>query len=236
LENGIQLSPAEKHEKIVKLAKYGIAGGICLAVSPIILGVVQGMVGLALAAGFGFVTLQLTPWFAFKVANWRMKLITAEAEENPIETLRNDYLYRSQQVEKADEGITEFETEIRNYDDQMQDFSRDYPEDAGNFKQISLAMHAGLEEMKTEEAEARKALAVLEKKIERAVAFYKMALAARKVTALSRKSQTEVFADIKQKVAFDSVRSQLNQSFASLDRAMAKRIELRKQAELPSSN
>lgn len=174
------------------------------------------------------------PVLAMKAANLRLKAITGEAERNPIETLRNDYVYRQNQLQQADDSIQEFDTEIRNYDSQCQEFKRQYPEEADSFIEISLAMHNGLAEMKQEQAVARAAVAELSQRIKKAEAIYKMALAAQRVTAFSKTSEEKVFADIKQQVAFDAVRSQLNRSFAALDRAMAKRTELTSKASVPA--
>lgn len=219
----------DKLQALATKYKWLLGGLAALLVAPFTGYILYGLLGILgliataaviLTAGF------MAPAFAFKLANLRMKAIMAEANANPIETLKNDYLFRTRQLQEADDGIEDFQTEIANYDDQMREFSKQYPDEVGNFKEISTAMHNGLVEMKQEQAEARKAVAELERQIDKAEAIYKMALAAERVTSFSKNTEAKVFADIKQKVAFDAVRSKLNKSFASLDRAMAKRTEL----------
>jgi|SRR5271157_1752164 len=191
------------------------------------------ILGATVISGAGLI--YFLPAIAMKAANVRMKMIVGEAEKNPIETLQNDYVYRQNQLQQADDSIQEFDTEIRNYDDQCREFKQQYPEEAENFEEISQEMHSGLKEMKTEQAAARAVVADLAQKIKKATAIYKMSLAAQRVTSFSKTSEEKVFADIKQQVAFDAVRSQLNRSFAALDRAMAKRTELSQRASLPTT-
>lgn len=199
----------------------------------LILAGIEATIALVATLIVGGALVYFAPVFAMKAANLRMKAIVGEAEKNPIETLRNDYIFRTQQLQQADDSIAEFITEIRNYDDQCRDFKQQYPEEAESFEEISTAMHAGLKEMKEEQAQARVAVQDLSQKIKKAEAIYKMSLAAQRVTSFSHDSEQKVFADIKQQVAFDAVRSQLNRSFAALDRAMAKRTELSQKAGQP---
>lgn len=213
-------------------------GAVLLAGSfaGLIISGVEAILALAGVGIAGAATVYFLPVVAMKAANVRMKMLVGEAEANPIETLKNDYIYRNKQLQAADDTIEEFITEIRNYDDQMRDFNKDYPDEADSFKEISVEMHAGLEEMKTEQANSRLVVEDLSKKIKKAEAIYKMSLAAQRVSSFSKISEQRVFADIKQQVAFDAVRSQLNRSFASLDRAMARRTELSsRMSALPGS-
>ncbi len=79
----------------IKVAALGVVG---LLVAPFIMMAIGGLIGLAVAAAVGFVLVQLAPWFALKVANYKYRLMDAEkvehikqvvsaAEQNPIETL-----------------------------------------------------------------------------------------------------------------------------------------------------
>lgn len=238
MSDAVQLSPEEQLAAKVKKYKWPLLGVAAVLVAGefggLIISGVEALFALAAAGVTAAVCVYFLPVITFKLANARMKMIVGEAEHNPIETLRNDYIYRQNQLQRADDSIQEFEMEIRNYDDQCREFKEQYPDEAENFLEISQAMHDGLREMKSEQAIARAAVADLAQKIKKAEAIYKMSLAAQRVTSLSRDSQEKVFADIKQQVAFDAVRSQLNRSFAALDRAMAKRTELSQRAAAPA--
>ena len=76
-----------------------------------------------------------------------------------------------------------------------------------------------------EQAQARRDLYEFEQAIKKAKMLYKMALAAQRVTALSKSAEERVLENIKTEIAFDSVRSNLNRSFARLNTAMARRKE-----------
>jgi predicted nucleic acid-binding Zn-ribbon protein len=237
-DQDVQLSPEQ--QLLQKANKYkwvlfGI-GAVVVAgnFAGLLISGVEAIFAVGATVAVSAATVYFTPVIAMKAANTRMKMLVGEAEKNPILTLKNDYIFRQNQLQLADDSIQEFDTEIRNYDDQCREFKEQYPDEAANFEEISTSMHGGLKEMKSEQSQARSVVADLSQKIKKAEAIYKMSLAAQRVTSFSRESQEKVFADIKQQVAFDSVRSQLNRSFAALDRAMAKRTELSARAAAPA--
>jgi hypothetical protein len=212
-----------RQQRIATVAKWGIGLAIAAGISPFIFFAVKGIIGLALAAAIGFVAIQLAPVFATKVANLSMRLLTAEAAANPIETMRNLYVEKSEDLERAGGAIEAFETEIRNFDDQVGTFKRDYPDEAAKYDELSEQMHAALADMKREQTQARKELHAFSQQIKKAEAIYKMALAANKVTKLSRSAEAKIYAQIKEQVALDSVRTQLNRAFAGLNSALERR-------------
>jgi hypothetical protein len=220
-----------QHKKWETLFKWGLGFAGAVIVAPYVYYAIQGLVGLAIAAAIGLTVIQLAPWFSMKLANWRMKLIVSEATANPIETMRNLYLEKTQELATADENIVDFETEIHNFDDQVGEFKRQYPNEAQTYETLSAKMGEALADMKGQQTEARKALSDFQTKIKKAEAIYKMSLAAQKVTQLSKSAEAQVFAQIKEQVAFDSVRTQLNKSFASLNLSLEKRSDAR--AALP---
>lgn len=201
----------------------GLIGAV--AISPVIFLAVKGIVGLMIALVVGQVCIQLAPVFSLRLANYKMKLLVGEVEKNPIESMINLRIEKAKELEQADQSIVEFETEIANFDDEIKAFKKRYPEEAPTYQTISEKMHQGLLDMQAERTESAQKLELLEQNIEKAQAIYKMALAAQRVTALSRKSEQAVFQEIKEKVAFDAVRTELNKSFASLNMALRQRQE-----------
>jgi hypothetical protein len=206
--------------------KWAIGGGTILAVIPAVL-ILQNVVALAVAGAVGFTVIQLAPAFAMKIANKRMAMIMAEAEANPIETLLNLKVELSQDLEEKQRKIQDFETEVLNFDDQVESFQKEFPEEADTYVELSNKMHEGLELMKEEQQHASDALVELDVKIKKGKAILKMALAAQNVQKLSGDAEQAVFQDIKQQIAFDSIRTNLNKTFAGLNTAVAKRKELR---------
>ena len=219
--------------RITTLAKWGIGLAGAALISPVVFLAVKGIVGLAIAAALGFTLVQLAPLFALKVANWRMKALVAEVEKNPIETMRNLYVEKADELASADRNIEDFETEIRNFDDQVETFKAQYPSEAANYEELSRKMREALADMKREQTAARRELAHFEQQIRKAEAIYKMSTAAAKVVKLSRSAEAQVFARIREQVAFDAVRTQLNRAFSSLNNALERRSDAR--AALPEA-
>ena len=214
--------------KVTLSRNVKIAGGAvgCLVVAPLTFFILQGLLGVLAIAAAGvvaFTAIQLAPWYGDKVANWRMKLITAEAEANPIETMQNIDIQRTKELNDKDQYLEDWETEISNFDDELVSIKKEYPEEAPRYELMSQAMHTDLTEARSEQEGARKDLLEFEKAIKKAKSLYKIALAAQKVESFNVRDEAKVLQDIKTQVAFDSVRSNLNRSFARMNTAMAKR-------------
>lgn len=216
-----------RREKIATIAKYVIGIGALAVLAPIIFTALQGLIALIAFGVIGLAAINFAPVLAYKLANWKMKAIVADAKANPIETMQNLFVDKTKELETADNNITEFDTEVRNYDDQLGGFKQDYPEEASTYQSISDKMHQALADMYENQKEARHALQDFAAKIKKAKAIYQMALAAQKVLTLSKSAESQVFAQIREQVAFDTVRSQLNSSFAKLNMAVEKRAEAR---------
>lgn len=221
-----------RRKKVATLAKWGLGLAGAVIISPIVFFAVKGIVGLVLAFVVGQAVIHLAPVFSLKLANLRIKLLTKEVEGNPIETLINLRIEKEKELAHADQQIVEFETEVLNYDDETKVFKKKYPDEAAAYELISEKMHTALKDMETNQDEAKQGLENLKATIDKAQAIYKMSLAAQKVAALSKTAEDQVFADIKQKVAFDTVRSQLNRSFASLNQAVGRRREIQSSVTL----
>jgi archaellum component FlaC len=214
-------------EKLVQRFKWGLGLFAAAVISPFVFLAIKGIVGLAAAFAIGMIITQLAPVYALKLANWRMKLLVSEVETNPIETMQTLLVEKTEELNGADGKIADFETEVRNYDDQVDTFKQQYPAEAETYEALSEKMHTALEDMKHEQTIARKELQNLEDQIKKAKAIYKMSLAAQRVTALSKTAEEQVFADIKQQVAFDTVRTELNRTFANLNLALERRRDTR---------
>ncbi len=217
------MSPEQKRDRLSTIVKWIIAILATALISPIIFLSIKGMVGLAIAFVVGQVVIQLAPVASLKLANWKMKLLIAEVKANPIETMKNLWVEKDAELKAADERIVDFETEVGAFADHVTDFSQQYPEESEQYKLLLEKMRSSLEGMKTEQSNARGELKAFKEKITRAEAIYSMSLAAQNVVKLSGSAEAAVFAEIKEKVAFDSVRNQLNRAFANLNLALERR-------------
>jgi len=206
-----------------------ILGGLgILVIAPLTTTLLWGVLGflaVILGAAIGLLAIAFTPVFSMKLANARIKAIMAEAGKNPIETMIAVDIARTQELAEKDQHLEDWDTELSNFDDEVIVMKKEYPEEAGKYERISTQMHDALEEARKEQAQARKDLYEFEQAIKKAKMLYKMALAAQRVTAFSKSAEEKVLENIKSEIAFDSVRSNLNRSFARLNTAMARRQE-----------
>jgi hypothetical protein len=224
------MDEAQKKERIATVVKWGLAILAIAIVSPIIILAVKGLVGIAIAVVVGLAIINLAPVVAMKFANLKMKGIVDEANENPIETMENLRIEKAKEADEADRQMVEFETEISNFDDERRQFEKEYPDESHAYREISTKMHLALSHMKREQDGVREKLEDLDGRIRKARAIYKMSLAAQTVTSLSKNAEKAVFQDIKEKVAFDSVRTELNRSVASLNLALRQRTVVERPA------
>lgn len=213
---GQPLTNEQKRIRTEKIAKIVIAGAVCLAVSPIIFGVIQGLLGLIVAGAIGFTALQLTPYFAMKVGNLRMKLITMEANKNPIETMNNVYKENMITIQEKDQKIAQFEARLGDFKSKMTWFAKTYPNDVQQFAEVQDKMTLVLGRQKNKQKAAKVAAQDFHNQIVRAENIYEMALAAHAVQELSADIEKQVFQDIKKRVAFDSVTHTFNVAVAEL--------------------
>lgn len=207
---------------IAKYWKWGVGVVAALVIGPfagVILSGVVGMAGLAIAGVLGFVLIQLAPAFSDMIANWRMKLIVAEANKNPIETMRNIYISNVKTIEAKDVKITEFASRLGDYQDKMEGFKKQYPQDVAKFAATEDKMVRLLKRMREKQKAAKIAAQEYKRQIDRAEAIYQMACAANEVTSLAGSIEKQVFEDIKKQVAFDSVNHAFNTATAELEQA-----------------
>jgi len=216
----------DRKRKVATVLKWLGGMVVVAAISPITFLAAKGALGLlafGAAAGVGIIGLKLAPLIGMKVSNLVVKGVIAEAEANPIETMENLKIEKTKELQEATKNIVEFEAEVGNFDDQVQEFAQQYPDDTPKFRQIAEKMHEALANQKAKHDEMEENLADLSARIERARAIYKMALAAQKVTAFSKSAEQIVFAEIREKVAFEAVKKKMNMASAALNMALSER-------------
>lgn len=200
----------------VKLAGGAVA---CLVVAPLTFFILQGLIGiLALAAAgiVAFTLIQLAPWYADKVANWRMKLITHEAQKNPVETMKNEYVLKMQIIQAKDQKIAEFAGRLDDFKDKMVQFGKRYPEELPRYQEVVAKMTRVLDRQKQKQRDAKLAAVEFKAAMDKGEAIYEMACAAHDVSALAGDIEQQVFRDIKTQVAFDAINHKFNTAVAEL--------------------
>lgn len=212
----MELTNEQKRVRTEKIAKVVIAGVVCLAVSPVIFLVVKGLIGLIVAAAIGFAALQFAPYFAIKVANFRMRLITDDARRNPVENMQTIYLDNMTTIGEKDKKIASFAARVGDYKSKMAAFNQKHPNDAADYQRNYDRLVAVLQRQLTKQKVAKQKARDYKEKMEYATDLYQMALDTRAVNELAGDLEKQVYADIRSKVAFDSITHQFNTAVAEL--------------------
>lgn len=203
-------------EKLSTVLKWAAGFVGAVLISPYVFLAVQGLVGLILALAIGFAAIQLAPWFGTFVSNLAMKAFVSEVGANPIESLKNLYVEKMEELGKMREDIVQFDGELGVFKKQIKKVKAEYPEEAAEYDQYAADEEAALQQMKDLYETARQEVEGLQKDINKAETLYNLALGALRVSKLSKSQKSQVYAEIKKKVAFDAVDRKVNMSFAAL--------------------
>lgn len=247
--NDVVMNVAEKalqKEKLTKLAKYGVIGLAGLLFAPIAFMTIGGMIGLGVAAIVAYIGYSMAPVVAVKIANAKYRALDAErvdhiakvqtaAAENPIETL----IIQSQQKRDASDkfklSITTFRTEVKNFEDQLKTFAREYPEDVDRFKNQLEAMNKLLAFRESRYKQLQVELDNFDEAIKRAQAMWKMSQAAQKMNKMAGMEVGDQFEKIKADSAINSVMTSMNRAFSEMETALLDNKEVQ-QAVLAVEN
>lgn len=218
----------EKKQKFggwIKIAALAVTG---LIVAPFILLAIGGIVGLGVAAAVAFTLVQLAPWFALKVANYKYRLIDAEkvshikqvvsaAAENPIETLTALLIAKKQAFQVFKQSVETAATARSNFADKVSKFKTQYPARAPEFEAQLARMTDLVERKKKALSEAKQSLADGDSKLEEMKAYYEMSKDAIEANRAAGMDTGDAFEKLKADTACDAVFSQMNAAFAQLE-------------------
>ncbi len=232
MENAIVTELEQKKQKFggwIKVAALGVVG---LFVAPFIMLAIGGIVGLAVAAAVGFTLVQLAPWFALKVANYKYRLMDAEkvdhikkvvgaAEQNPIETLTALLIAKKQAYQVFKASVTQAITARSNFKDKVEKFKLKYPARAHEFETQLARMTDLVERKKRALAEAQTTLEDGDNKLEEMKAYYEMSKDAIEANRAAGMDTGDAFEKLKADTACDAVFESMNMAFAQLEVAAA---------------
>lgn len=219
----------QKFSGWIKIAALAVAGFV---VAPFIMLAIGGLLGLAVAAAVGFTMVQLAPWFALKVANWKYRLIDAEkvahvkavvgaATENPIETLTNLLIAKKKAFKEFEAAVTTAVTARSNFKTKVEKFKQRYPARAPEFEAQLARMTDLVERKKKALAEAQQSLSDGDMKLEEMKAYYEMSKDAIEANRAAGMDTGDAFEKLKADTACDAVFESMNMAFAQLEVAAA---------------
>jgi hypothetical protein len=215
-----QLTPEQRKQRIETTLKVAGVGVVGFLVAPFVLTAIGGILGLATAAGISFVAVNMVPWFALKISNWRLKAIKNEAMKNPVETLQTEYVKKETALKEFKENIQIFAGQVLNFGDQVKQYVREGIEDAQTYVEQLDKMKKLLELRKQKYQDAKEALEEFSRTIEKTDRKWKMALAAMAMNEAAGQMDGDAFDKICIETALESVQTKLNQSFAELEIAV----------------
>lgn len=201
-------------------AKYGALLVVGFFVAPFIFTAITGVVGLAAAGGILLGTWMVLPALGNAAANMRLKLIKAEAAKNPVETLQNDLLAKTLQLEERKKAIERLNGQIRTFGDKVDAIKARYGADDSSYLKLRDD-HADLKRVSAHRVEkwreANQQLVRYRESIERAGMIWDAGQAAAAARESSGLSEEEFYAKLRSETAFDSIQNGYNEALASLD-------------------
>lgn len=201
-------------EWTVKIAALLVTGFV---VAPFVFVAIKGVVGLAVAGVIGFTLVNFAPWFATKLANWKLKALKAEATANPIETLENQYKEREEGLVQFRQNILSFHAEVQNFYGQLED-NRDKlaPNAIAKFEEQYGKMKALLDSRGQKYKLAQKNLKEFADLIEQKRVEWNIAQAAAKMSKAAGVGE-DFMNKLMTDTAVTSIQTNLNTAFAELE-------------------
>ena len=207
-------------------------GVVGLLVAPFIFLAIGGLLGLGVAAAIGFVLVNLAPWFALKVANWKYRLMEAEkvehikkvteaAAENPIETMTNLLHQKRRAFKDFEANVVNATTARDTFKIKVEKFSKNYPHRAAEFQKQLDRMIDLVERKKGALADAQQSLKDGEMKLEEMKAYWEMSKDAMELNRAAGMDTGDAFEKLKHDTACDAVFESMNRAFAELEVAAA---------------
>lgn len=210
-------------------AKWGIGIIGAVIVSPIVytaaVSVISAAAAVAVAGVVGLAIIHGAPVVSMKFANWKIKGIVSEAQENPIETMVNLLANGQEAFATLKSNVIDSVTARDNFKTKAEQFAKKYPERAAEFNEKITMMNDRVEKKKQALNDAKRALDVGQDKLDEMRAYWDMSQAlqaANKVVGLDNGDQ---FAKLKADTAVDAVFDSMNKAFAQMEVAASLDIE-----------
>lgn len=217
MSSPLPLSPEQRAQRWATVAKYVAILGVGFVVSPYVFTAITGLVGLIAAGGIMLATWMLLPAVGTFAANLRLKLLKAEAARNPIETLENEHLRRSQLLTERKNKIETLAAKTNGFGSKLTDFKRRYPDEAQTYQDIYDKMVLLLKRSREQWTMAERQLVAFQGEIDKAKAKWAMALAAADLRQDAGKVEEEFLARLKVECSFETIELGMNSAFAQLD-------------------
>lgn len=224
----------DKKEILATRFKWAIAGLACIVVAPFVFLLVQGIIGLAIAALCGATAIAAAPVVAMKLTNWKLNGLKSEARENPIESRQNIALQARERIRQAETELSALATEVRNFADMVTDLRRSQPDDALAFEDQLRGLEKLLQARRVGLAQAHQRADEFDAATQRAARKWKVAQAAIRMQKLSGSQQDDAMNKLLAEESLDAVQGAMNRALSDLDTLLAAEIPLVPHAPSPT--
>lgn len=217
------VNPEEIGKRYFTWIKWGAIAIGCALSYQIAFMALEGLIAWGAFAIVAFLVYTFAPVLAAFIANKKIQAIKAIAAANPIETMQALYAEKLVEFRKQEDAVTEFDTQFQNVSDLVNDLKKTDPEESVQYAAMRDKMAEGLEELRGEQKAAQIELHNAEGVIKKMQRLWTVACAMNKALAASASAQKMVFDQIRQDTAVETVTTNLNRAFASLETAVQRR-------------
>jgi hypothetical protein len=192
-----------------------------LIVAPIILTAIKGLLGLIVCVAILGVCWAAYQPVVMMLANWKLKMIKAEAWRNPTETLRHDYGKRENALNRTKERLAEMNGRIRAFKSTINGLRPKLGQAKLNEMLATAQQLDALYRNRVKKYEdARVKLGEFATLIEQAAAEWEASVAARDVTAAFSTGE-DPLSQLKVSESLNAIQANLGAAMAALDTDLA---------------
>lgn len=208
--------------KVEQYVKFGVGAAILGVAGFAALFLIKSIVALAIVTVGSIALWNFLPVFAQWSAQMKLKGIKYNSSKNPVEDLQLIYMKKHGEIDAAANAITAFATETKEYKAKLEEFAARRPEKADSFRTTYNAMHKVLTIQTDKLKQSKAKLEEFEQVIIEAEDIWQMTQAALKANkAMGKFDNPDPMDAIRQRTAYDSIMSSLNQVTAELEMAVA---------------
>ena len=228
----------QQESKAFTIAKWVLGIGVAWAISPIVLGAVKGIVGLALCVIIGTVAIEVWPFFQFLVKNTIVNLFKWRASKDPIGSAQVIEIEKQKELALYREETTSIDADTRSFQRMVEDAERQYPDDpeTGRLRQQLQMLQDTVNDRRQTEVEFEKALVAYRAGIKKMQVMWAAAQAGAKASKRASMSKQQ-YERLVAETAFDTVQKAMDTMSARLAesraRADAQRAALPPKSTIP---
>lgn len=178
-------------------------------------------IGIAWVAGIAFIN--LTPIFSTEMTNLKFKGIRWAVKRNPVETKRAIHAAREKALGEFYVGIEKFSTDVETFRIKANNFSTQYPDEAGKFQLQLSDMEAELQERMDEYHQTKAHQDAFAVEIAKAQAIWDMHLASAALEKAAGMVPSDPYEKIKLETSIEAMDEVAARSMSRLKMAGMKR-------------